>query len=83
MKRLSRYAAVAVSCMLALLCSTLRAQTVNANQQVTLQGLLSTGNQGSFLAAANAADGTLYLLLNQGDGVRVGSIAYQHRRDAF
>jgi len=57
--------------MLALLCSTLRAQTVNANQQVTLQGLLSTGNRGSFLAAANAADGTLYLLLNQGDGVRV------------
>ncbi len=55
----------------AVVCGSSAAQSVNAAQQITLQGLLSTGNKGSFLAAANAADGSLYLLLNQGDGIRV------------
>jgi hypothetical protein len=49
----------------------LHAQAVNTTQQVTLLGLLTQANRGNFLAAANAADGSLYLLLDQGDGVRV------------
>jgi len=47
------------------------AQTVNAAQQVTLQGILSVANHGSFPAAAYAPDGTLILLLNQQDGIRL------------
>ena len=48
------------------------AQTaVNAAQQVTLQGLRTSAAHGSFNAAAQAADGSLYLLLDEHDGVRV------------
>ena len=52
------------------LCLTLapRAQTLNTPQQITLQGLLANA---SFNAAAYAPDGSLILLLNQHDGIRL------------
>jgi len=40
-------------------------------QVVLLQGLLSANHHGSFTAARYAADGSLFLLLDEGDGVRV------------
>jgi hypothetical protein len=40
-------------------------------QDVLLQGLLSANHHGSFTAARYAADGSLFLLLDEGDGVRV------------
>ncbi|MEO7029630.1 MAG: choice-of-anchor D domain-containing protein [Acidobacteriaceae bacterium] len=49
----------------------MRAQAVNTSQQVTLAGLRSTNGHGSFPGAAYAADGSLYLLYDQKDGVRV------------
>jgi hypothetical protein len=52
-------------------CSVLSAQTVNTSQQVTLQGLRTSANHGSFTAAAYAADGSLILLYNQHDGIRL------------
>jgi hypothetical protein len=45
--------------------------TVNAAQHVSLQGLRTNAGQGSFNAASYASDGSLYLLLDQGDGVRI------------
>jgi hypothetical protein len=47
------------------------AQTVNASQAVVLQGLRSSGGAGRFVAATYAADGSLFLLYDQRDGVRV------------
>ena len=47
------------------------AQTVNAGQAVTLEGLRLTANKGSFKAAQYAPDGSLLLLYDQGDGVRL------------
>jgi len=47
------------------------AQAVNTSQQVTLAGLRSAAGHGSFPAAAYAADGSLFLLYDQADGVRV------------
>ncbi len=47
------------------------AQTVNAEQAVVLEGLRASGGYGSFVAAQYAADGTLFLLYDQHDGVRV------------
>ena len=47
------------------------AQAVNAAQQVTLQGILSTNNHGNFTSAAYAPDGNLILLLDQHDGIRL------------
>jgi hypothetical protein len=52
-------------------CAPLRAQTVNASQQVTVQGLRSVASHGSFTAAAYGPNGSLYLLLDQHDGVRI------------
>ncbi len=46
-------------------------QAVNVSQQVTLAGLRSGNGQGSFPAAAYASDGSLFLLYDQKDGVRV------------
>jgi hypothetical protein len=53
------------------LCTSARAQTVNASQQVVLEGLRSSGSQGSFVAAAFDGTGNLFLLLNEHDGIRV------------
>lgn len=50
------------------------AQAVNTAQQVTLAGLRANAGQGSFPGAAYAPDGTLYLLYNQGDGIRILSL---------
>jgi hypothetical protein len=46
-------------------------QTVNTAQQLKLQGLRASGGHGSFLAANYAPDGTLVLLYDQGDGIRI------------
>jgi hypothetical protein len=51
--------------------SSTRAQNVNTSQQVVLQGLRSSGSQGSFLAAAFDGTGNLFLLLDEHDGIRV------------
>jgi hypothetical protein len=48
-----------------------RGQTINASQQVLFQGLRSAGGYGSFAAAAYAPDGSLYMLLDEHDGVRL------------
>jgi hypothetical protein len=45
--------------------------TVNATQQITLQGLRTSATYGKFLAAAYAADGSLVLLYDQHDGIRL------------
>jgi hypothetical protein len=46
-------------------------QLVNAAQQVTLQGLRSSAGYGSFTAAAYGPDGSLYLLLDEHNGLRI------------
>jgi hypothetical protein len=46
-------------------------QTVNTSQQILLEGLRSTGGAGSFPAAGYAADGSLFLLYDQHDGIRI------------
>jgi hypothetical protein len=46
-------------------------QPVNAQQQITLQGLRTSANQGKFIAAAYASDGSLILLYDQHDGIRL------------
>ncbi len=46
-------------------------QTVNTTQQLVLQGLRTSNGHGSFRAANYAPDGTLVLLYDQGDGVRI------------
>lgn len=53
----------------ALLMRPLHAQF--APQQVILEGLLTQNHRGSFTASAFGPDGSLYLLLDEGDGVRV------------
>ena len=59
-------------CLAVLLTSSFAcAQAVNVSQQVTLAGLRSANGQGSFYAAAYGADGSLFLLYDQHDGVRV------------
>ena len=59
-------------CLAVLLASSpAYAQAVNVSQQVTLAGLRSANGQGSFPAAAYGADGSLFLLYDQHDGVRV------------
>ena len=42
-----------------------------APQTLLLQGLLSANHRGSFTAAQYGPDGSLYLLLDEGDGIRV------------
>ena len=42
-----------------------------APQQVVLEGLLTQNHRGSFSSSAFAPDGSLYLLLDEGDGIRV------------
>ena len=42
-----------------------------ASQQVLLEGLLTQNHRGSFTSSAFAPDGSLYLLLDEGDGIRV------------
>jgi trimeric autotransporter adhesin len=49
----------------------LHAQVVNATQSVTLQGLRTANAHGSFTAAQWAPDGTLILLLDEHDGIRL------------
>jgi hypothetical protein len=52
--------------------SGFQAQTiVNASQHVVLQGLRTNAGHGSFNAAAYGPDGSLYLLFDQGDGIRI------------
>jgi hypothetical protein len=46
-------------------------QVVNTSQQVLLQGLRSANGYGNFTAAAYAPDGSLFLLLDEHDGVRL------------
>ncbi len=52
-------------------------------QQLTLAGLRSTNGKGSFKAAQYAADGSLILLFDQGDGLRLlktdPSVTHDHR----
>jgi hypothetical protein len=50
---------------------TVCAQTVNAKQAVTVEGLLASGGNGGFKAAAYSPDGSLVLLEDMHDGVRV------------
>jgi hypothetical protein len=49
----------------------MEAQAVNAAQQVNLLGLRSLNQYGSFTAAAYGPSGSLYLLLDEHDGVRL------------
>jgi hypothetical protein len=63
MKRLS-----ALILCLTLLPRATPAQAINTPQQITLQGILTNA---SFNAAAYAPDGSLILLLNQHDGIRL------------
>jgi hypothetical protein len=44
---------------------------VNAQQRISLEGLRSAQGHGTFRAAAYGPDGSLYLLLDEQDGVRV------------
>jgi hypothetical protein len=48
-----------------------RAQSLNATQSVSLQGLRTSATHGNFPAAAFAPDGSLFLLLDEQDGVRI------------
>jgi hypothetical protein len=48
-----------------------QSQPVNTSQQVTLAGLRSANGHGSFPAASYGPDGSLYLLYDQRDGIRV------------
>ena len=57
--------------LLTLVCATLHAQTSNTAQQLVFAGLRSVAQQGQINAVQTDAAGNLYLLLNQGDGVRV------------
>ncbi len=61
----------ALICALMAASATLSAQAVNAVQQVTVQGLRSSGAHGSFVAAQWAPDGTVVLLLDEHDGIRL------------
>lgn len=63
--------AVLVSLSLVLLSSAAPAQSLNATQQVVLEGLRSANAQGSFNAAAIGPNGNLYLLFDEGDGIRL------------
>ena len=47
------------------------AQAVNTSQQVTLEGLLTSANHGNVTAASYAPDGSLILLLDEHDGIRL------------
>ena len=72
MTNLSRSLRLAFSLALALsACGRDRAQGVNASQQITLQGMLTANSYGSFNAASYAPDGSLILLLDEHDGVRL------------
>jgi hypothetical protein len=42
-----------------------------ASQQILREGLLTQNHRGSFIASSFAPDGSLYILLDAGDGVRV------------
>lgn len=42
-----------------------------APQQVVVEGLLTQNYRGNFVSSAFTPDGSLYLLLNEGDGIRV------------
>ncbi len=53
------------------LSASAKAQTVNASQAVVLEGLRSQAGAGSFVGAAYAPDGSLVLLYDQHDGVRL------------
>jgi len=48
-----------------------RLQAQFAPQQVLVEGLLTQNHRGSFTSSAFAPDGSLYLLLDEGDGIRV------------
>lgn len=69
--RAARSGFTLLSVGLSLLSLTAIAQNVNASQQVVLEGLRSTNARGSFNAAAIGPNGNLYLLLDQGDGIRL------------
>jgi hypothetical protein len=54
-----------------LTCARIQAQTVNATQTTLLQGLLASGGHGGFHGAAYEPDGSLILLEDTGDGIRL------------
>ncbi|HEY4008560.1 MAG TPA: SBBP repeat-containing protein, partial [Acidobacteriaceae bacterium] len=64
------WAILLLSLAIAVLCG-LRAEAQYASQQVLAEELLTQNHRGSFTAAGFAPDGSLYLLLDEGDGVRV------------
>jgi hypothetical protein len=55
----------------AMLAVSAAAQSLNATQAMSLQGLRTSAAHGNFPAAAFAPDGSLFLLLNEQDGVRI------------
>lgn len=63
--------ALVVALLFASSFACVRAQAVNAAQTVTLAGLRAGSGHGGFPAAAYGTDGSLFLLYDQGDGVRV------------
>lgn len=69
MKTLRRLSALVAFCLAAIPAAP--AQTVNAAQAVTTEGLLAANGHGGFKAAAFAPDGTLILLADQHDGIRI------------
>jgi hypothetical protein len=69
MKTFRRCCLALILCLLC--CAALSAQTLNATQQVVLEGLRTSAAHGSFLAATYASDGSLLLLLDEHDGVRL------------
>ena len=64
-------ACLAICFAILLACPLAQSQAVNAAQRVTLAGLRTSNGHGSFPAAAYGADGSLFLLYDQSDGVRV------------
>ena len=55
----------------ALFCAASPAQTTSATSAITFEGLRLSANKGSFKAAQYAPDGSLVLLYDQGDGLRL------------
>jgi hypothetical protein len=63
------YSLVIFACTMVTVCAG--AQSLNATQSVSLQGLRTSATHGNFPAAVFASDGSLFLLLDEQDGVRI------------
>ena len=61
----------ALIAVLSLLCPVIRSQAPNVSQQLVFAGLRSVAQQGQTNGIRTDLSGNLYLLLNQGDGVRL------------